>query len=65
MGSGSNWEQSMLYTKSLQVLNRKGISMLRGLKMSSLTLNVYFTDKNLIQRQDPMELNFARLEMKH
>ena len=53
----SNWEQSMLYTKSLQVLHRKGISMLTGLK--------YFTDQNLMQRRDPMELNFASLEMKH
>ena len=56
----SNWEQSMLYTKSLQVL---GISMLTGVKVSSLThVNVYFTDQNLMRRQEPMELNFAGLE---
>ena len=56
----SNWEQSMLYTKSLQVL---GISMLTGVKVSSLThVNVYFTDQNLMRRQEPMELNFASLE---
>ena len=44
MGSGSNWywEQSMLYTKSLQVLHRKGISMLTGLKVSSLTCKCVF-----------------------
>ena len=42
MGSGSNWGQSMLYTKSLQVLNRKGISMLTALKMSSLTCKCVF-----------------------
>ena len=38
----SNWEQSMLYTKSLQVLHRKGISMLTGLKVSSLTCKCVF-----------------------
>ena len=42
MGSGPNWEQSMLYTKSLQVLRRKGISMLTGLKVSSLTRKFVF-----------------------
>ena len=39
----SNWEQSMLYTKSLQVLHRKGISMLTGLKVSSLTCKFVFS----------------------
>ena len=42
MGSGSNWEQSMLYTKSLQELHRKGISMLTDLKVSSLTCKCVF-----------------------
>ena len=42
MGSGSNWEQSMLYTKSLQDLHRKGISKLTDLKMSSLTYKCVF-----------------------
>ena len=56
----------MLYTKSLRVLHRKGISMLAALKVSSLTfVNVYFTDQNLMQMGDPMEMNFASLEVKH
>ena len=38
----SNWEQSMLYTKSLQVLHRKGISMLTDLKVPSLTCKCVF-----------------------
>ena len=38
----SNWEQSILYTKSLQVLYRKGISMLTGLKVSSMTCKCVF-----------------------
>ena len=60
-----NWKESMLYTKSLQVLHRKGISMLTSLKVSSLTRKyMYFTDQNLMQKRVPMELNFAGLEMK-
>ena len=38
----SNWEQGMLYTKSLQVLHRKGISMSIGLKVSSFTRKCLF-----------------------
>ena len=38
----SNWDQSILYTKSLQVLNRKEISMLTGLKVPSLTCKYLF-----------------------
>ena len=38
----SNWNESMLYTKSLQFLNRKGISMLTDLKVSSLTCKYVF-----------------------
>ena len=38
----SNWEQSMLYTKSLQVLHRKGIFMLTDLKVSLLTCKRVF-----------------------
>ena len=38
----SNWEQSMLYTKSLQVLRRKGIFMLTDLKVSLLTCKRVF-----------------------
>ena len=61
----SNWEQSMLYTKSLQVLHRKGISMLAGLKVSSLTCKYVFYRPELMQRWNPIELNFASLEIKH
>ena len=43
----SNWEQSMLYTKSLQVLHRKGISMLTGLKVP------YLTCKHVFYRLEP------------
>ena len=38
----SNWEQSMLYTKSLYVLHATGISMLTGLKVLSLTCKCVF-----------------------
>ena len=38
----SNRGQSMLYTKSLQILHRKGIFMLAGLKVSSLTCKCVF-----------------------
>ena len=65
MGSGSNWEQSMLYTKSLQVLHRKPISLLTSLKVSSLTCKCVFYRTVLNAKVGPMELNFASLEMKH
>ena len=39
----SNGKQSMLNTKSLQVLHRKWISMLTGLKVSSLTCKFVFS----------------------
>ena len=55
----------MLYTKSLHVLHRKGVSMLTGLKMSSLTCKCVFYGQELNERWDLMELNFASLEMKH
>ena len=42
----SNWKESMLYTKSLQVLHRKGISTLIGLKVSSLTCVFYWPELN-------------------
>ena len=38
----SNWEESRLYTKILQVLHRKGISMLIDLKVSSLRRKCIF-----------------------
>ena len=49
----SNWEQIMLSTKSEQVLNRKRISMLTDLKVSSLTCKCVFTNQNLMQKGDP------------
>ena len=65
MGSGSNQEQSILYTKGLQVLHRKWISVLTGLKVSPLTCKCVFYGPELMQRRNPMELNFASLEIKH
>ena len=50
MESGSNGEQSMLYTKSLHVLHRKGVSMLTGLKMSYLTCKCVFYGQELNER---------------
>ena len=60
MGSGSNWEQSMLYTKSLQVLNRKGISMLTALKMSSLTCKCVFYRPELNAKGGPRGIEFCK-----
>ena len=57
----SNWKQSMLYTKSYQFLHRRKISMLTGLKVSSLSRKCVFYR----QSENPMELNFEILEMKH
>ena len=37
--------------------------MLTGLKVSFWHVNVYFTDQNIMQRGDPMELYFEGLEM--
>ena len=42
MGSGSNWEQSLLNTKSLQVLHRKELSMSTGLKVFLWHVNVFY-----------------------
>ena len=60
MGSGSNWEQSMLYTKSLQVLHRKGISMLTGLKVSSLTCKCVFYRPELNAKAGPHVIEFCK-----
>ena len=38
----SNWEQIILYTKSLQILCIKRISMLTGLKVVSLACKCVF-----------------------
>ena len=60
MGSGSNWEQSMLYTKSLQVLHRKGISMLTGLKVPSLTCKSVFYGPELNSKVGPHGIEFCK-----
>ena len=39
----SNWEKVMLYTKRKQILCRKRISTLTGLKVSSLAFTDVFT----------------------
>ena len=56
----SNWEQSMFYTKSLQVLHRKGISMLTGLKVSSLTCKCVFYRPELNAKAGPHVIEFCR-----
>ena len=53
MGSGSNWEQSMLYPKSFQDLHRKGISMLTDLKVSSFTCKCVFYRTELNEKGGP------------
>ena len=58
----SNWEQSMLYTKSLQVLHRKGMSMLTDLKVPSLTCKCVFYRPELNVKAVTMEWNFTSLE---
>ena len=61
----SNWEQSMLHTKSQRVLNRKKMPMLTALKMSLTSKCVFYKPELNAKRVDPMELNFQGLEMKH
>ena len=60
MGSRPNWEQSMLCSKSYQILHRNRISMLTGLKVSSLACKCVFYR---LKHRDPMKLNFEGLEM--
>ena len=55
----------MLYTKSLQVLHRNEISVLTGLKVSSLTGKCVFYRPELNAKGGPIELNFASLEIKN
>ena len=56
----SNWEQSLLYTKSLQVLYRKGVSMLTGLKVSSLTCKGLFYRPELNAKAGPHGIEFCK-----
>ena len=50
----------MLYTKSLQVLHRKGISMLTGLKVSSLTCKCVFYGPELNAEARPHGIEFCK-----
>ena len=56
----SNWEESRLYTKILQVLHRKGISMLTALKVSSLTCKCVFYRPELNAKAGPHVIEFCR-----
>ena len=58
----SNWEH-VIYQK-LANSNRKMISMLTGLKVSSLACKCAFETSEQQARRDPMETNFEGLEMK-
>ena len=60
MGSGSNWKQSKFYTKSLQVSHRKGISMLTGLEVSSLTCKCVFYGPELNAKARPHGIEFSK-----
>ena len=55
-----NCEQSMLNTKSLQVLLRKGISILKGLKVSSLTCKSAFYRPELNAKVRPHGIEFLK-----
>ena len=57
----SNWEQSMLYTKSLQILHRKGIPIITGLKVSSVTCKCAFYRPELNAKVGAHEIEFWKL----
>ena len=50
----------MLHTKSLQVLHRKGISMLAGLKVSSLTCKYVFYRPELKAKAGAHGIEFCK-----
>ena len=56
----SNWEQSMLSTKNLQVLHRKGVAMLTCLKVSSLTYKCVFYRAELNASAGPHGTEFCK-----
>ena len=60
----SDWEQSMLYTKSRQLFFcvEKGYLYKQALKCN-LRHEMYFTYQNIMQKRDPMKLNFKGPEM--
>ena len=50
----------MLYTKSLQVLHRNGISVLTGLKVSSLTGKCVFYRPEINAKGRPHRIEFFK-----
>ena len=56
----SNWEQSMLYTKSYQVLLRKRVSMLTSLKVSSFACKCVFYRPELNAKWENHEIELWR-----
>ena len=63
-GTGANWYQiqKKTYTKSFQILCRKKISMLTGLKVSPLAHKCVFYRPDHNTNGGPMKMNFG-LEM--
>ena len=60
----SAWGQNMLYTKSYQVLCRKGMSILTGLRVSSLAFKCVFYRTEHSAKGGLKEVNSEVLEMK-
>ena len=56
----SNWEQNILYTKTYQILHRKMISMLTGLKVSSLACRCAFYRREHNAKMGPHRTEFRR-----
>ena len=67
MGSEPNWHQIWKKTRYIPKFSnfyiKKRISMLTGSKLPSLALSVYFPDKNITQRKEPIELNSEGFEI--
>ena len=55
--TGADRHNGILMSLLLLATETKRISMLTGLKVLSLA-NVYSTDQNIMQQNDPMKLNF-------
>ena len=56
----SNWEQSMLYTKSLHVLHRKEISLLAGWKVFSSSCKSVFYGSERNAKGGPHGIEFCK-----
>ena len=56
----SNWIQSILFTKSLQVSHRKGISMLTRLKVSPLTCKFLYYRPELNAKRELHRIEFCK-----